>query len=74
MDIEAMHSLLRKFDNNPLKSSDIVMLDDINAEYIKLLLKLKEAEELRKERKAEMIQKLETDMNALVKNVTNTTA
>lgn len=69
-----MHSLLRKFDNNPLKSSDIVMLDDINAEYIKLLLKLKEAEELRKERKAEMIQKLESDMNALVKNVTNTTA
>jgi dynein heavy chain len=74
IDIEAMHSLLRRFETNPLKNNDIVMLDDIQAEFVKLLQKLKDAEELRKERRNEMIQKLETDINALIKSVTNTTA
>lgn len=47
-----MHSLLKsKFDLNPLKNSDIVMMDDIQAEYLRLTLKIKEAEELCKERK-----------------------
>lgn len=42
-----MHSLLKqKFDINPLKNSDIVMMDDIQAEFGKLTIKLKEADEL----------------------------
>lgn len=46
MDVEAMHSILKsKFDINPLKNSDIVMMDDIQAEYIKLIAKVKEADE-----------------------------
>jgi len=41
-----MHSILKsKFDINPLKNSDIVMMDDIQAEYIKLIAKVKEADE-----------------------------
>lgn len=37
IDIEAMHSLLRKFETNSLKNNDIVMLDDIQAEFVKLV-------------------------------------
>ncbi len=50
-----MHSLLRRFDTNPLKNNDIVMLDDIQAEFVKLLQKLKDADELKKEKKPEML-------------------
>ena len=67
-----MHSLLRKFDINQLKSTDVVMLDYIQAEFIKLLQKLKDADELKKEKKPEMIAKLESDVTALIKNVVNT--
>lgn len=50
------------------------MLDDIQAEFLRLIQKLKDAEELRKDRKNEMIAKLEADVNALIKSVTNTTS
>lgn len=71
IDIEAMHSLLRRFENNPIKNHDIVQLDDIQAEYLKLIQKLKDAEELRKEKKPEMLQKHDQEVANNNKNIEN---
>lgn len=72
-EIENMHNLLKnKFDTSPLQTEDVVNLDNIQKDYMKLQGKLKEAEEYKRDKRNEMIQKLDKANQDLLKDIQST--
>ena len=65
-----MHTLLRtKFDSSPLRTSDNVRLDDINNNFEELKRRIEDAEIYKREKRNEMIQKLDKATQDLQRDI-----
>jgi hypothetical protein len=71
-EIELMHAQLRKMDNQPLSGKDTYQLEEIQKLYDELQTKIKEAEDLKKDRKPEMITRLDKEIQDLQKYIQST--
>ena len=74
-EIDTMHNLLRtRFEVNPLKTTDAVLLEDINSYFEEMKKKIDEAEQFKKDKKPEMMLKLEKGTQDLQRDIVATAA
>lgn len=72
-EIETMHNLLRtRFEVNPLKPTDTMLLEDINIYFEEMKRKIEEAEQFKKDKRPEMVQKLEKSTQDLQRDIAST--
>ena len=70
-DVETMHSLLKRFDNNPMLTQDSVDLEDLQKDIKELTNAIAQAEITKNERGTDMKSKLEKDTLDLQNDIQN---
>ena len=69
-DVESMHALLKKLDISIIKQDDQIKLEAIQSQCVELSSKIADAQLYIKDKKPEMIQKLDKAVQDLQKDIT----